>query len=402
MNQPNLNKNASPSRRRIIGGVIAALFCRILLNTARRFTYPFAPVLSRGMDVPLTAVTSLIAINQATGLLGILFGPLADRWGYRLIMTIAMIMLTLGMLAAGCLPFYGVVLVGLFLAGLAKTVFDPAVQAFAGERIAFRRRARIIGVLEFSWAGSTLLGVPLVGLLIDRFGWRSPFFVLAAAGILGLLILRGTLSGHQNVHGSPRSRDGVWRSWQKLMHQRRALAAMAFGFFISAANDNLFVIYGAWLESSFQVGVVALGLGTGLIGVAELLGEVATAAWADRFGLKASVISGLTLTMLSYQLLPLASTNLTLALSALFVLFMVFEFTIVAFLSLCTELTPEMRATMMSMMLAAAGIGRMVGALMGGPIWLAGGITATAAVSTLLSALALAGLIWGLKGWKPQ
>ena len=39
-----------------------AISCRLVLNTARRFAYPFAPVLSRGLNVPLTAVTFLIAI----------------------------------------------------------------------------------------------------------------------------------------------------------------------------------------------------------------------------------------------------------------------------------------------------------------------------------------------------
>ena len=57
-------------------------FCRLLLNTTRRFAYPFAPALSRGLGVPLTAVTSLIAANQITGILALLFGPLGDRWGY--------------------------------------------------------------------------------------------------------------------------------------------------------------------------------------------------------------------------------------------------------------------------------------------------------------------------------
>ena len=39
------------------------VFCRLILNTARRFVYPFAPVLSRELGVPLTAITSLIAVN---------------------------------------------------------------------------------------------------------------------------------------------------------------------------------------------------------------------------------------------------------------------------------------------------------------------------------------------------
>ena len=42
----------------------AAIFSRFVLNTARRFAYPFAPVLSRGLGVPL----SLIHISEPTRL----------------------------------------------------------------------------------------------------------------------------------------------------------------------------------------------------------------------------------------------------------------------------------------------------------------------------------------------
>ena len=76
-------------------GVSAA--CRMILNTARRFAYPFAPVLSRGLGVPLPAVTSIIAVNQATGVLGIFFGPVADRLGYRVMMIFGLGLLVAGM-----------------------------------------------------------------------------------------------------------------------------------------------------------------------------------------------------------------------------------------------------------------------------------------------------------------
>jgi len=53
----------------------------------------------------------------------------------------------------------------------------------------------------------------------------------------------------------------------------------------------------------------------------------------------------------------------------------------------------------MATYLGAAGLGRVVGALTGGPVWLIGGIFATGAVSALISALALGALFWGLQGW---
>jgi DHA1 family inner membrane transport protein len=96
----------------------------------------------------------------------------------------------------------------------------------------------------------------------------------------------------------------------------------------------------------------------------------------------------------------LLGQTLSMSLGGLFFIFLTFEFTIVSTLSLCTELLPGLRATMMSGFLAAAGVGRVIGALMGGPVWLAGGILMTGAVSAVMSGLGLACLMWGLKGWQ--
>lgn len=398
------NKENNPGQpgRRLIGVILSATICRILLNVARRFAYPFAPVLSRGLGVPLAAVTSMIAVNQATGVLGMLFGPLADRFGYRLMMMTAMGLLVSGMLAAGLAPQYSVVMICLFLAGLGKNIFDPAIQAYAGDNISFKRRGLVIGVLEFSWAGSTLIGVPLIGLLIDRYGWRAPFFALAAAGLIGLLALVLTVGREAGVRRLQSPGASVWQAWRRIARHREARGALGFVFFVSVANDNLFVVYGAWLEDSFRLSVVGLGLGTGLIGLAELLGEFMTATLADRIGLKVAVTGGLFSSMLSYLILPLAGRHFSLALAGLFVVFLVFEFTMVCFLSLATELMPSQRATMMSTVLAAAGLGRVLGALIGGPVWMAGGIAGTAMASALFSGLGLAALFYGLRGWQPR
>jgi predicted MFS family arabinose efflux permease len=374
--------------------------CRLVLNTARRFAYPFAPVLSRSLGVPLTAITSLIAVNQATGILGMFFGPVADRYGYRLVMLAGLTMLVLGMFAAGLFPYYVVLLFTLFLAGMGKSIFDPAVQAYISERVPYRRRGLAIGSLEVSWAGSTLVGIPVVGLLIDGFGWRSPFLAMGSLGLMGIIILRKLMPAKNELNNPPKTSFRFRDSWKKLVTERTAFGALGFALFASMANDNLFVVYGAWIENAFQLSIVALGLGTSTIGIAELLGESMTAALADRFGLKRSVMLGLFLSTLCYAILPLFGKTLSLALAGLFLIFFTFEFMIVTSLSLITELMPGSRATMMAGCFATAGFGRVIGALIGGPIWLGGGILTTSLVSACLSGLALVSLSWGLHGWQ--
>jgi DHA1 family inner membrane transport protein len=388
------------NRSGLVLKISVVTLCRLVLNTARRFAYPFAPALSRGMDVPLTAVTSIIAVNQFTAVPGMFFGPLADRVGYRLMMLAGLGMLVVGMFAGGFLPVYGVVLAALFLAGLGKSIFDPAIQAYIGQRVPFHRRGLFIGLIEFSWAGSTLVGIPLTGLLIGSVGWRAPFFAMAGVGLIGMVALKILIPKDDEKTIQHQSPASLLNAWRRLGRERAALGALGFGFFACAANDNLFVVYGAWLEKSFDLSIVALGFGTSIIGIAELSGESLTASISDRLGLKHAVASGMALCIICNIALPLLGQTLFLSLGGLFLIFLTFEFTIVSALSLCTELLPGLRATMMSGFLAAAGMGRVAGALIGGPVWLAGGISMTGTVSGIMSGLGLASLIWGLRGWQ--
>ena len=388
------------TRQRLAFQLGVAMLARLLINTSRRFAYPFASAFSRGLGVPLAAITSLIAVNQVTGVLSPVFGPLADRWGYRVMMLAGLGMLTGGMLAGGLLPVYSVVLLALFLAGLGKSVFDPALHAYVGEQVPYQRRGMAIGLVEFAWAGSALVGIPLVGLLIERMGWRSPFFVLGGLGLLSLVALAILIPSDRHRQRSTEGLSGFRQAWRRLSRERAALGALGFGLLVSAANDNLFVVYGFWLESAFGLSIAVLGAATTVIGVAELLGEGLTASIADRLGLKRAIVAGSILSALSYILLPMVGRTLASALIALFFTFLTFEFTIVTAISLFTEILPAARATMMSSSVAAISIGRVMGALVGGPVWLAGGMSATGFVSAAVSGLALGLLVWGLRGWR--
>ena len=73
-----------------------ATFSKLMLNTARRMIYPFAPALARGLGVPLTSVTSLIAVNQATAVLGPLGALFADRYGNKPVLLLAVALCFIG------------------------------------------------------------------------------------------------------------------------------------------------------------------------------------------------------------------------------------------------------------------------------------------------------------------
>ena len=368
------------------------------MNTARRFLYPFAPILSRGLGVSLSAITSLIAANQITGILSLFFAPIGDYLGYRIMMIAGLALLSIGMLSGGFFPWYGTVLLAVFLAGLGKGIFDPALQAYIGRQVPFTRRGLAIGIAETSWAGSTLIGIPLAGILIERFSWRTPFFALGGVALIGTVLLRIFIPPDRKNAGSiHHTTINIWHLWRKLLQSRAAIGVLCYAFLVNAANDTLFVVYGAWLEHAFGLSIIALGFSSIIIGFAELLGEGLTASFADRLGLKRALLLGLILSAASYLVLPFVGTVLSGALIALFLIFISLEFTIVTSLSLFSEIVPDARATMLSGYFAMAGVGRICGTLLGGVLWETRQIMVIAVASAAMSAFALFALLWGFR-----
>ncbi|MBU8849000.1 MAG: MFS transporter, partial [Desulfobacterales bacterium] len=344
-------------------------FTKLLFNITRRLIYPFAPEFARGLNVELSAITSVIAVNQATSLLGPVGASFADKYGYKILMLLSLGMLTIGTFAVGLIPIYSVLVICFFLAGLAKSIFDPSLQAFIGNFVPFEKRGQIIGITELAWAGSTLIGIPIAGVVIERFSWQTPFFIIGGLCLVCFFIILKIMPKDKKNTIPPETRTSMKSNWKTIIKDRKVLGILSFVFFMSLANDNLFVIYGAWLEQSYSLSLAAIGFGTVLIGLSEILGEGCTIFFSDRIGLKKSIIIGVSLCTGAYFLLPVLDIGLGYVLAGLFLVFFTFEFTIVTSMSLSTELVPELRASTMSAFFAIAGIGRVAGAFSGGIIW---------------------------------
>jgi predicted MFS family arabinose efflux permease len=353
--------------------------------------------------VGLPAITSVIAVNQATALLGPVGAPFADRYGYKRLMLFALGLLTIGTFAAGFIPLYSVLVACLFLAGLCKSIFDPSLQAFIGKFVPIEQRGKIIGITELAWAGSTLLGIPAAGLIIEHFSWQTPFWII---GLLTLvcagLIFKFMPPSPREKRDSKQNAPSFGSNWKTIVQNREVAGILLFAFFMALASDTLFVIYGAWLEQSYGLSLASIGFSTILIGVSEMLGEGCTALFSDRIGLKRSILLGVSLCAGSYFLLPLLDKGLVPVLAGLGLVFFFYEFTYVTSMSLATELVPELRASTLSAFYAIGGLGRVAGAFAGGMIWSVFGIGGISFVSGTCTFMALVCILLGFSHKKQK
>ena len=362
---------------------------RTVLNTGYRMVYPFLPVIARGLGVDLSTVALAVTARSSLGLASPFLGSAADVRGRKTVM-----LFSLGVAAAGfglvsIWPTYPMLFASMLLAGGGKIMFDPAMQAYLGDRVVYSRRGLVIALSEFGWSGAFLIGIPVVGWIIARGGWAAPFRWLGASVLVAGVVLWRMLPTDPPPVSQRLSWSGGMRA---VLASRSALAGLALGFLISFANETVNIVFGAWLEDSFGLRVLALGAAAAVIGVAELGGEGLVAALADRLGKRRAVAVGISLSALACLGLPFLGGSLTGALVGLFFVYTTFEFTIVSAMPLMTELVPQARATMMAGNVGALSAGRAIGALLG-PALFSFGLRANGVLAAALNLAALAMLL---------
>ena len=349
---------------------IVVFFSRLLLNLGVRVTYPFLPAIARGLSISFQQAGFLVAARHFVGLTGALWALVAEKKGYGWGMMIGLTALLLGTFTVSLSTGFAFALVGFILIGISKPVYDPSVQAFVSARIPYGKRAMALGILETSWAGSWLLGIPLSGVLIAHFGWHSPFSFISGAALIAILLtgrLRDITSTDQ-IAGYA-TEQNLSTPPETPLSKIGPLLILGVSLLMVFANENMVIVYGAWLEEQFHLQVRELGFFSVLVGVAELGGELTVVALVDRIGKRKAILGGLVLTGLSYLALPFCQNSIYVALAGLVCMFYLFEFTIVSIFPYVSEMVPAERGKWLAFNYTALVIGRLCGALSGPWLW---------------------------------
>lgn len=381
-----------PMSRAALAPSLAVLtLARVVMNGARRFPYIIMTPMATALGVPRSTVETVLSLQWATGAISPFAGPYIDRIGRKRMMLLGMGILAIFSGIAALSQAAGVVLAVIVLAGVGKILFDPAMQAYIGDRTPYRWRAMAIGVTELSWAGSLFIFGPLAAFLIVQVSLNAVFGVLAAGAVIAMILLAVVIPGDVPTAQPAMRRVGF--DWRVLWSSRAAMAVLAVAAIASISSESIGIVYEAWMRQSFALDTETLGTLSWVISAAEIAGEFTVILIADRLGKRRLAITSLTLVALVYVIFPMTAGSLPLAAIALFAMYYFFEISVVVQIPLATEVLPQARGTMMSSNVAAFAVGRACGTLLGGWMFRTGGLMLNGTLALFLNLLA-AGLIW--------
>jgi len=369
-------------------GLIAAT--RFILHTSYRMMYPFLTTFAAGMGVDVQAISLAIAAYSTSGAFSPFLASIADSRGRK-----AGILLGLGVFIVGPLlivlrPGYASFFAAMIFTSIGVSVFVPTTHAYLGDQVPYERRGLVISISELSWSAAFIIGVPLVGLLIAKAGWIAPYPIIAVAGVAVFALFAWRL----RTDRPPSDNQNIFANFKRVLTYGPALAGILISIAITAGNEAVNLVFGIWMGASFNLQLTALGAASMVLGIAELGGEGLAAAVVDRMGKQRAITLGLLANVLSLGLFLLLGRTVAGALVGLFFFYLTFEFSILAFIPLMTEVHPAVRGTLMALVAAGFSLGRAIGALAGAPAYQAWGILANALLAVALDLAGLALLRW--------
>lgn len=247
---------------------------------------PTLPQMARdlGVDVEIGSLW-VTAYAVATGGFALVFGPVSDRFGRRRVLSLGMLVLSLGTTLCGFADSFEALLGCRFLAGVGAGMIVTSNTSYVGDHFEAKPRAVAMGWVMSGFFLSLILAVPLGAFLAHRFGWRTMF---SAIGLFAGLVWLLTLAVLPDPRFEQRARRldvrSAMASYRALLVDRRVLGVMVQSLFVGLAMTLFSVYTSPWLEQTYGMTTLDRGLVYTVGGPALLIGGPLSGHLANQLG----------------------------------------------------------------------------------------------------------------------
>ncbi len=358
----------------ILLAVCPAAFIAVLNSYALG---PFFPQVASELGTSVALLGQVPALLNATAaVLGLAMGPIADRFGNRLMLLAGTAATAVGALATGLAPTFELLLLAAIFGALGRAVVAPVALAIVGGQFSGAARMRAMSYVVAALSGSAIVGIPAlttVAALADT--WRAAFGALGAVALLTLLLATRLLPAGGESEGRAAS-STLLGAYGPLIRHRPTLGVIGAAFLRSTFIWILTTYLGAFLIEQYGLSSQQAGFGYTALGSGHFLGSL----------LAGRRLGTLPLRPLIGGLMPLAALGFTAALVAPFGPIVAIGLAAggtrllglveAAAMTLLIPESPAGRATTMTANQSANSLGTAVGGAVGGLLLATGGYSA--------------------------
>ena len=378
---PVSNKTTSKTTRFSVlfgGTVLMARLVSLMLG-------PLLVVLAAEFNTSVAVAGQLAAATFVTwGITAPLVGPFSDTYGRRPVLLTGLATLAIGVLGSAAAWNFNSLMAFRLLTGVGAAMIPPTLAAAIADMLPVAERGRGVGLLAgSSWLG-VALGVPVVALIGDAWGWRLPFYITGGLLLVNLGLIWVLLPRVDR----PKDRDLAFLS------RFKDIGRIAAPWHVMIANAlqqtaliGLMTYFAAFLIQNHGFNEGATSLPLAMIGTGAFVGSVGGGLIAGRsYGLLGVAIAGLGGGLGVGAIFALGAP-IWVVIAASLVASVLLTVSMPVLMILMLELAGKSRATASGMFGASNQLGRVFGASTGGVMLSIGDFAAVGIFCLVASAL---------------
>ncbi|WP_417781393.1 MFS transporter [Stutzerimonas xanthomarina] len=257
-----------------------ALFCAGFATFAMLYcVQPLLPLLASHFAV--SAATSSLALSLTTlslALCLLIAGGLAESWGRKRVMGVALLLAGLLGLACAMVESWALLLVLRAMLGLALSGLPALAMAYVGEEFDPESLPAAMGLYIGGTALGGLLGRLLSGLLSDLGGWQLALGGIAGLGLVALVAFVWLLPASRHFKAQPLSLRGLLSNFAEHLSNPILRNLFLQAFLLMGGFVALFNYIG------FRLAAPPFSLSSTIIGLlfTVYLAGIFSAGWAGR------------------------------------------------------------------------------------------------------------------------
>jgi predicted MFS family arabinose efflux permease len=233
----------------------------------------------------------------SAGIAGILAAGFADKFDRKNLLLFFYKGFILGTFLCAVAPNYHFLLAARIVTGLFGGVIGSVSFAIITDLFKMEVRGRVMGFVQMSFAASQVLGIPIGLVLANRFGWHSPFWMIAFFGIIiGVIIV--IYMKPINEHLLLKTDRSPIQHLVKTLTTKHHIRGFAGTIFLATGGFMLMPFGSAFSIHNLHLTMEQLPLLYGVTGVFSIVFGPLTGKMSDKIGKFKTFIIGTILSMI--------------------------------------------------------------------------------------------------------
>jgi len=324
---------------------------------------PILPAISESLNIDISRAGLLItAYMLPFGIFQIIFGPLADRYGKKQVITFSVLAFTIatGMCALGS----GLMNLAIFrgLTGVFAASVMPISLALIGDVVPVKERQQAIGTfMGISFLGQGL-SMAIGGTIAFFLNWRGVFITYAILSLIPAVLL---IKNYKQLPSEKNPNSSIVKPYINLISNSKSLFTYIIVIFEGMFIVGSFSYTGAYIAKIYHYNYFVIGLIMTGFGIMSVIGGRMSGKITSKIGSRRVLSIGLISASLADILIYFLGFNIFVLIISVTLLGLGFIFTHSTLLTRATTFAEKSRGSAMSLVafcfMGGGGLGTAIG-----------------------------------------